>query len=91
MATFMDSVQKAMPYLKRQWSTDVTPPVVPSDPPVIHYSEKASTKKERGFSDLALIVKAQQMAVPAGPPGAGGDVAAASQSLAAPTAWPAGR
>ncbi len=91
MATFMDSVQKAMPYLKRQWSTDITPSSIAKDPPAAHYSEKASSKKERGFSDLSLIVKAQQMAVPAGAPGAGGDVAAASQSLAAPTAWPAGK
>jgi len=92
MPLFMDSVKKAMPYLQKSWSQDVTPPPSPTEPPATHMPEKSTKKKDRGFTDLSLIVKAQELAVPAAQAAAAsGDVAGASGALAAPTAWPAGR
>lgn len=89
---FLDDIQKAMPYLSREWSQEqpvATPPV--EKPASRDAGTAKSSDKERGLSDPQLIIKMQQLALPVGSASqAGGDMSTMQTAMQPPNNWGGG-
>ena len=90
---FLDDVKKAMPYLSREWSQEQ--PV--ASPPVEKPASRTTAgigkddEKARGLSDPQLIIKMQQLALPAGSASqAGGDMSTMQTAMQPPNNWGGG-